>query len=71
MSSFLIFFFYGVRYHFTSFFKNILPRGFIVYNPHEEPKAKKVWNDEQDYKLHESIISKFENSCNVAGKIVN
>ena len=71
MSSFLIFFFYDVRYHFTSFFKSILPKGFIVHNPHEESKAKKVWNDVQDYKLHETIISKFENSCYVAAKIVN
>lgn len=34
---------------------SVLPEGFIVHNPHTESKAKKVWNDVQDYKLHETM----------------
>lgn len=32
---------------------SILPDGFIVHNPHPESDAKNVWNDVQDFKLHE------------------
>lgn len=32
---------------------SILPGGFIVHNPHQESDAKHVWNDVQDFKLHE------------------
>jgi hypothetical protein len=34
---------------------SILSHGFIVHNPHNESNAKKVWNDVQDYKLHETM----------------
>lgn len=34
---------------------SILPEGFIVHNPHADSKAKKVWDDVEDYKLHEQM----------------
>ena len=40
---------------FLAYQFSILPKGFIIHNPHEESKAKKVWNDVQDYKLHETM----------------
>lgn len=34
---------------------SILPHGFVVHNPHTDSSAKQVWNDVQDYKLHETM----------------
>lgn len=33
----------------------VLPRGFIVHNPHPPSKAKEVWNDRKKHSLHKDM----------------
>lgn len=37
-------------YHFS-----VLPKGFIVHNPHNESVAKQTWNNVQVNKLHQEM----------------